>query len=169
MSGICQAARVPFLSDPERVTLAQILPLLQPQGVEAGVIDYIEATLTAFEHDPPHIWLDGPWHSAGEASRWMALGRLEELAWRARIEGWREAYRSNLAGLAGIEVTVDIIAEDFRELLFSHACEGLYADARYGGNRGNLGWETAGYEGDVLPRGWLPLEVSDPTGTGSLR
>ena len=46
-----------------------------------------------------------------------------------------------------------------RELAFVHACESLYGDPVYGGNRDGAGWVAIGFAGDVQPRGWTDAEV----------
>jgi hypothetical protein len=118
---------------------------------------------------------------------WLGLGPVEELAWRMRIEGsqglperefngpvtgWQERYRAGLAAL-GADFADAAAAEQARrlarladddpelhELLFTHACESLYGDPVYGGNRGGVGWAAIGFDGDVQPRGWTDDEVS---------
>ncbi len=48
----------------------------------------------------------------------------------------------------------------FTELVYGHACEGMYGAPEYGGNRGGVGWSNIGFAGDVQPRGWSDAEVS---------
>ena len=43
-----------------------------------------------------------------------------------------------------------------------HACESLYGDPVYGGNRDARGWAAIGFDGDVQPRGWTDDEVTNP-------
>ena len=113
--------------------------------------------------------------------------RLEELAWRTRIEGslgrperefngpvvgLQERYRDGLAALGADFTEVDgkeqrrrLRAdenEEFRDLLWQHCCEGMYGPPEYGGNRDGVGWASIGYEGDVQPRGYSDAEVSQP-------
>lgn len=98
-----------FFTDAERATLdaatARILPTDEDPGArEAHAVDYIEALLTAFEHDPPLIFAGGPFSgrqplpdsATGEPSddfpknafrRFLPLPRVKELAWRVRIYG----------------------------------------------------------------------------------
>lgn len=156
---------------------------------EAGVADYIDAFLGAFRFDPPRIWAGGPFsgRAGGEAgfARFTPLSRLEELAWRTRIEGSRgiperefngpvtglqERYREGIAALGAEyaslppgeqDARLDAVRE-FRDLLYHHACEGMYAAPEYGGNRDLAGWRTIGFEGDVQPRGWPDAEVAAP-------
>ncbi|MHB8341455.1 MAG: gluconate 2-dehydrogenase subunit 3 family protein [Mycobacteriales bacterium] len=193
-----------FLDETERAVLAaaaaRLLPVgsdpavpldLQPGAAEAGVPDYIEGVLDAFSVDPPRIFAGGP--SSGRAggdgvnhfSRFLPLGRLEELAWRIRLEGsrglaqrefagpvrgWQEVYRDGLAALGAGYPDLpgeeqDALLEgqpELRELLWEHCCEGMYAAPEYGGNRDLVGWRAIDFPGDVIPRGWTDEEVSGP-------
>jgi hypothetical protein len=155
----------------------------------AGVADYVDGLLGAFEVDPPRIWAGGPFSGrhGGEPGfdRFLPLGRMEELAWRTRVEGSRglperefngpvrglqEAYREGLAALgpdfcdvAGDQQDARLdAAPDFKALLYRHACEGMYGDPVYGGNRAGAGWRAVGFDGDVQPRGWTDEEVTYP-------
>ena len=51
---------------------------------------------------------------------------------------------------------------DFAQLVYEHACEGMYGAPEYGGNEGLVGWSYIGYLGDVQPRGFTDEEVSGP-------
>lgn len=158
-----------------------------PGAGQAGGADYVDQLLGAFTFDPPRIWAGGPFSGrhGGEPAfdRWIPLGALEELAWRIRIEGsqglparefngsvtgWQEQYREALAILGDDFAALDpdeqrsrlrITDPAFGELAFSHACESLYGDPVYGGNRGGAGWAAIGFAGDVQPRGWTDAEV----------
>lgn len=164
---------------------------LQPGAVGAGVVDYIEGVLAAFSVQPPRIFAGGP--SSGRAggdggnhfAAFLPLGRLEELAWRIRIEGsrglperefagpvrgWQEVYRDGLAALGadypdlpGAEQDARLEAvPELRQLLWAHCCEGCYAAPEYGGNRDLVGWRAIDYPGDVIPRGYPDAQVSQP-------
>jgi len=160
---------------------------LVPGAAEAGVADYVDGLLGAFLVDPPRIWAGGPFSGrhGGEAGfdEFLPLGRVEELAWRTRIEGsqgipereWngpvvglQERYAAGLAALGADFAEVDAEEQDrrldaepdFRRLLHEHACEGRYGDPVYGGNRGGGGWAAIGFPGDVQPRGWTDAEVT---------
>lgn len=160
-----------------------------PGATEAGVVDYIDGLLGAFGVDPPRIWAGGPFSGrAGGAAGFRSfhpLTALDELAWRTRIEGSKglaerelngpvtglqEHYRSGLSALGPdfCDVAPDEqdarldAAEEFRTLLYEHACEGMYAAPEYGGNRDLVGWRSIDFEGDVQPRGYSDDEVSGP-------
>jgi hypothetical protein len=158
-----------------------------PGAAVAGVADYIDGLLGAFEVDPPRIWAGGPFsgrHGGDDGfSSFLPLGRLEELAWRTRIEGsrgaperevngpvvgWQERYTDGLAALGPDFAAVPADEQDrrldatsaFKALLYEHACEGMYGDPVYGGNRDGAGWRSIGFAGDSQPRGWTDVEVS---------
>jgi hypothetical protein len=146
-------------------------------GGAAGTADYVDLTLGAFDFDPPRIWAGGPYSGrhSGEPGfgEFLPLSRVEELAWRTRIEGsrgipgrewngpvrgWQEVYRDGIAAL-GDDLDLDSQPE-LRQLLFEHACEASYGAPEYGGNRDLTGWRAIGYAGDVQPRGWSDAEVA---------
>jgi hypothetical protein len=161
-----------------------------PGAGEAGGADYVDQLLGAFTFDPPRIWAGGPFSGrhGGDAGfeDWLPLGGLEELAWRMRIEGslglperefngpvvgYQERYRELLAALGPdfASLTPAERAERWaaapvddagRELVFVHACESLYGDPVYGGNRGGIGWRAIAFDGDVQPRGYTDDEVT---------
>jgi hypothetical protein len=158
-----------------------------PGATAAGAADYIDGLLGAFLVDPPRIWAGGPFSGrhGGDAGfeDFVPLAPMEELAWRTRIEGsqgmaerefngpvegLQERYRRGLDRLGHdfatlpVDVQDDLLAADpdFARLLYVHACEGLYGDPVYGGNRGGIGWRSIGFPGDVQPRGWTDAEVT---------
>jgi Gluconate 2-dehydrogenase subunit 3 len=158
-----------------------------PGASPAGVVDYIDTLLGAFTFDPPRIFAGGPYSGrwGGEASfeHWLPLGPMEELAWRTRIEGsqdrperefngpvigLQQRYRDGLAALGPDFARVPPEEQDdrldldpgFKRLLYEHACEGMYGDPVYGGNRGYAGWDAVGWIGDIQPRGYTDEEVA---------
>jgi len=158
-----------------------------PGARAAGVADYIDTLLGAFAFDPPRIWAGGPFSGrhGGDAGfeDFLPLGRVEELAWRTRIEGsrglperefngpvtgYQERYRDALAALGTDFPDAAPDEQDarldrdpsFKRLLYIHACEGMYGDPVYGGNRDFAGWRAIGFDGDVQPRGWTDVEVT---------
>lgn len=183
-----------YLDDGQRAVLeaacARLIPTDEdPGAVEAGVVDYIDGLLGAFLVDPPRIWAGGPFsgRAGGPAgfTTFHQLSRLEELAWRTRIEGsqgiperevngpvvgYQERYRDGLAGLGADFAGCPPEEQDARleadpafcGLLYEHACEGMYAAPEYGGNRDLLGWRYIGYGGDVQPAGYPDERVAGP-------
>jgi len=160
-----------------------------PGALEAGAVDYIDVLLGAFTFDPPRIWAGGPGSGRAGGPRgfedFVPLGPLDELAWRTRIEGssgisdrefngpvigYQQRYREGLASLgtgfaeatAGEQRDLMERHEEFVDLVFEHACEGMYGAPEYGGNRDLVGWRSIDFAGDVQPRGWTDTEVSNP-------
>ena len=157
-----------FLTEHEYAVVTRCADLMLPPhgdfpgGGVAGTAEYVDRTLGAFDFDPPRIWAGGPYSGrfGGDArfSEFLALSRLEELAWRTRIEGsrgiaerewngavrgWQEVYRDGIAALgagfldrdgADQEAALAVVPE-FADLLFEHACEACYGAPEYGGNR----------------------------------
>ena len=160
-----------------------------PGAAEAGVADYIDGLLGAFLVDPPRIWAGGPtsgrFGGVAGFARFHRLSDLDEVAWRTRIEGsqgrperefngpvvgYQERYRAGLAALGADFASAGGEEQDrrlraagvFTDLLYEHACEGMYGAPEYGGNRDLVGWRYIGFEGDVQPRGYTDEEVSQP-------
>jgi gluconate 2-dehydrogenase gamma chain len=159
-----------------------------PGAAAAAAADYIDTLLGAFHFDPPRIWAGGPYSGrhGGDASfeAFVPLDGLDELAWRTRIEGslgiaerelngpiegWQESYRKGIAALGDDFASQPAAEQDrrldavpgFKTLLYEHACEAVYGDPVYGGNRDGVGWAFIAFEGDVQPRGYTAAEVSD--------
>jgi len=158
-----------------------------PGATALGVADYVDGVLGAFTFDPPRVYAGGPFSGrfggAASFADFLPLSRLEELAWRTRIEGsrgiperefngpvvgWQERYRDGIAALgpdfAGLpaaeqDARLDAVP-DFKQLLYEHACQGAYSAPEYGGNRDLGGWQAIGFDGDVQPRGYTDEEVS---------
>jgi hypothetical protein len=176
-----------WLTEEQHAAVAAACDRLVPGSSAAGVADYVDGLLGAFVVDPPLIWAGGPVsgrHGGADGfSRFLPLGRMEELAWRTRIEGSRgdperewngpvvglqERYVEGLTALGGdfTELGPDAQDErldavpDFTALLHAHACEGMYGDPVYRGNRDGAGWRAIAFHGDAQPRGWTAVEVS---------
>jgi hypothetical protein len=182
-----------WLTDHEHAVVAAAAERLipahdrHPGARAAGVADYVDQLLGAFTFDPPKIWAGGPFsgRAGGEArfAEFLPLSRLEELAWRTRIEGslgrpdrerngpvvgLQQRYRDALAALGADFCDVDGDEQDarlardpeFRALLYEHSCEGTYGAPEYGGNRECAVWAAIEFAGDVQPRGYTDEEVT---------
>lgn len=171
-----------WLSDDQHRTLAAALDTVLPGDAaspgagRAGGADYVDGLLGAFTWDPPRIWAGGPFSGrhGGDAGydRFLELGPWEAQAWRTRIAGWQRAYAAGLASLG--DDFADLAHDDradrlsamtsgaFRDLLFEHACESLYGDPVYGGNRDGVAWRAIDFRGDSQPVGYTDAEVTAP-------
>jgi len=167
-----------------------------PGAREADVTNYIDLMLGALAalgdsgaagSPTPVIFAGGPWsnrHTSGPdmMATFVGLDPVRQIAWRKRLEGWQQQYRSGVAMLdkmAGGDFTkashakqdsilASSAAATFRALLFEHTIEGLYSVPEYGGNRGLAGWKDISYPGDSQPRGYTAAEVSQSDGTDVL-
>lgn len=98
------AERGAFFDALEQRTLEAALALLVPESREARAWAYVDALLSAFDHDPPRIFAGGPYsgrHPFGDPStglpsdalppddfsRFLPLSPARELAWRIRLFG----------------------------------------------------------------------------------
>ena len=132
-----------------------------PAAGATGTADYVDRLLGAFNVDPPRIWAGGPYSGryGGEPGfeRFLPLSRIEELAWRTRIEGscgiperewngpvrgWQEIYRDGIAAL-GDDLDLDTQPE-LKQLLFEHACEATYGRPSTAGTAGSPGGGPSG-------------------------
>jgi Gluconate 2-dehydrogenase subunit 3 len=170
-----------------------------PGAREADVAGYIDNMLSALPvlagsalagsapagsaNGTPMIFAGGPWsnrHTSGPdmMAQFVPLDPVAQIAWRKRITGWQQQYRTGIAALdklAGGDFTkVTTARQDkvlasasmntFRALLFEHTIEGLYSVPEYGGNRDLAGWTDISYPGDSQPRGYTAAEVADSDG-----
>lgn len=109
-----------------------------PGCAELGAVAYVENLLTAFDHDPPHIW-------ASPDGGWLEMGPWEAHAWRARIEEWRSVYG---------RVGADAPADGDLDVVHTHACEAAYGDPVYGGNRDEQGWVRVAFPTPIFRPGF---------------
>jgi len=56
----------------------------------------------------------------------------------------------------------DQAEKGFRDTVFVHTVEGMYAAPEYGGNRDMVGWRNICYEGDRQPIGYTREQVEEP-------
>ena len=125
-----------------------------PGAREADVTGYIDsmlAQLGALDEAAPLIFAGGPWssrHTSGPdlMARFVALDPVARIAWRKRLQGWQEQYRTGIAALdklAGGDFTKasharqdKILASEsattFMAVLYEHTIEGLYCAPEYG-------------------------------------
>ncbi len=161
-----------FLTPDEHAVVAAACERLAPGAAAVGAADYVDGLLGAFEVDPPRIWAGGRFsgrHRGEDGfSRFVPLSPLEERAWRQRIGALQGEYQEGLEALGADFASVPPEEQDarlaavpsFKQTLFVHCCEGMYADPVYGGNHGGAGWRAIGFPGDSQPRGWTDVEVS---------
>lgn len=161
-----------------------------PGAREAGVVNYIDALLSAYDSDPPRIYAGGPSsgrHGGGvdDFAHFVPLSPIQDRFWRAEITRLQGVYRAGIAALdaaakgdfvhAGPVVKDLVLTSDktgFRDVLFDHAIEGWLSVPEYGGNDDLSGWVEIGFTGDVIPEGFTADQVSkrdgldliDPTG-----
>ncbi len=121
--------------DVERARVADALDAQVPGASDLGAVDYVEALLTALDHDPPRIWA-GP-------EGWLELGAWERHAWARRIDELRSVY-ARVAGGGDPEPGDGAV-------LKAHAIEATYGDPAYGGNRGGGGWRRIGFPEPLFP------------------
>jgi hypothetical protein len=157
-----------------------------PGAREADVTGYIDsmlAQLGALDEAAPLIFAGGPWsnrHTSGPdlMARFVMLDPVARIAWRKRLQGWQEQYRTGIAALdklAGGDFTkasharqdkilASSSASTFMSVLYEHTIEGLYSAPEYGGNRDLAGWKDIAFPGDIQPRGYTPDEVTGSDG-----
>jgi hypothetical protein len=95
---------------------------------------------------------------------------MPEREWNGPVVGWQERYSDGLAELGADFADVEPEEQDrrllahpeFTDLVYEHACEGMYGAPEYGGNKDRVGWSYIGFPGDVQPRGYSDEEVSGP-------
>ena len=85
-----------FFDDHQYATIRALTGVIIPEdqdpgAVSAGVVDYIDYMLGAFEVDPPRIYAAGPFSGrhGGEANfgDYLPLSRVQEISWRMYIQG----------------------------------------------------------------------------------
>lgn len=150
---------------------------------EANVVRYIDTLLGAFAAEgTPLVYAGGPWsdRSGGDENHmatFVPLSARQEAIWRARIARLQEAYVDGIARYdeqAGGDFTAippatqDLILSGddsgFRDLLFTHAIEGMLSIPEYGGNEDLVGWREISWRGDTQPDGWSDVAVASSDG-----
>ena len=76
----------------------------------------------------------------------------------------RELHQSDVKDLGPLQRRLIFREADeaFRNIVFEHTVEGMYAAPEYGGNADLVGWENIHYEGDRQPIGYTRKEVEEP-------
>jgi gluconate 2-dehydrogenase gamma chain len=112
-----------------------------PGALEAGVIDYIENTLTTYEAEHAPLYVAG----------------IHELNRLARERFGSEAFISLRAEEQDQILTVlEEKRSPFLSLLIEHTMQGFYGDPRHGGNLNRVGWKMIGFPGPSQPKGYQP-------------
>ncbi len=124
-----------YFGPEDEARVAAALDARVPGAAALGAVAYVEALLTALDHDPPHVWA-GP-------DGWLALGPWERHAWEQRIGELRDLYARVAAG--------GELEPGDEDVLHAHAIEATYGDPAYGGNRGEGGWQRIGFPSPLLP------------------
>ena len=109
LSAACTSSAPRYLTDTERRVLAACADAIFPPddsgpgGAALGAVDFIDALLTAFEHEPPRIHAAGPFsdrnpYPAADGSpsnryppdqflEFLPLSRVQRAGWQLRIYG----------------------------------------------------------------------------------
>jgi gluconate 2-dehydrogenase gamma chain len=134
-----------------------------PDGVEAGVVTFIEGQLAGSFGAGAGLYRKGPFQDGMPEQGWQLPHTPAELARdgiaavdahcreqfgreftllaeaeRIEVLQWMEA--GHLPGSRGL-------VRAFFELVLQLAMEGYFADPGYGGNRGGVGWRLVGFPG----------------------
>jgi len=157
------------------------LELGHPGAREANVTRYIDTMLGALTVTPERIHTGGPWSNrAGGTTKYMAnfvpLTPPQRLGWERKLAALQKQYADGIKALdaaaSGDFVGADNNTKDqvltnagaFRDLLFTHAIEGMYSVPELGGNQNLVGWTEIKFKGDTQPRGYTPAEVTNSDG-----
>jgi hypothetical protein len=156
-----------------------------PGAREAGVVDFVDRLLSAFDEDPPAIFAGAPWsdrHSSGpdHLARFLPLIERQEKAWRKRIKQLKQGVTAAVVALdkgaadAGFPDFVAaptteqdrLLSElaDARDVLFSLTIDALYSVPEYGGNHGQSAWHEISWPGDIQPVGYSAVQVESDDG-----
>ena len=122
--------------------MGRIIPADRDAGaLEAGVIDYIENTLSG--------------HDAEHASLYVA--GVRELDGLARDKFGAETFTSLQAQQQDqVLAQLEEKQSPFFGHLLEHTMQGFYGDPRHGGNRNRASWKMIGFPGPSHPQGYQP-------------
>jgi|SRR5579864_1145472 len=110
---------------------AQIIPTDETPGArEAGVIYFIDRTLSTFHRDKKPLYIEGLKETQA---------KLKELFPHA-------SQVAELTREQQIELLKSIEKSEFFELVRTHTIMGFFANPEYGGNKDKIGWKLIGFE-----------------------
>ena len=112
-----------------------------PGALEAGVIDYIENTLTGYEAEHAPLYVNG-------------IQELDRLAGEQFSSGAFVSLQPEQQDQ--ILTALEKQRSAFFSLLVEHAMQGFYGDPRHGGNRNRVSWKMIGFPGPSHPGGYRP-------------
>lgn len=154
-----------------------------PGAREAQVTVYIDNLLGCFSVSPPTIYADHRRISTGDG-KFVEPTAPQIIGWKERIQQLQGIYRAGIRQLdacsRGGSYLVGNVAErdailllpevrDFRNVLFDHAIEGMYADPVYGGNYEMLVWDDLGFAKPDSYEGYKSEDVSSAEDPPSFR
>jgi gluconate 2-dehydrogenase gamma chain len=120
----------------------RIVPADHDAGArQAGVVNYIENALAAYESEHAPLYADG----------------VQELDRRAR-ERFAASSFVALRPEQQDELLTQLEKErsPFFSILIEHTMQGFYGDPRHGGNRDRVSWKMIGFPGPSRPEGYRP-------------
>jgi gluconate 2-dehydrogenase gamma chain len=110
---------------------AQIIPTDDTPGArEAKVIYFIDRALTTFDRDKQPLYTEG----------------LKDLQTKTRELFPNTERFSSLTAAQQIQLLSAIERTPFFEQVRLHTIGGFFADPKYGGNAGKVGWQLIGFE-----------------------
>lgn len=136
-----------------------------PSASELGVVEYVDGQLAGAWGRGDRLYRDGPFPTPADRGHgWQSpltpaeayrhgLAALDALARDRGADSFADlppAARDEMlasceAGAVEADFGPALGAAEFFELLRTNVLEGLFADPRYGGNRGGLGWRWLGF------------------------
>jgi gluconate 2-dehydrogenase gamma chain len=120
----------------------RIIPADRDAGArQAGVVNYIENALGAYEAEHTPLYIAGV----------QELDRLaRERFTSERFVSLRPEQQEEILSL------LDKEQSPFFSLLLEHTMQGFYGDPRHGGNRHGASWKMIGFPGPTHPKGYQP-------------
>ncbi len=134
----------PIFTSQERATIeaatARIIPTdRDPGALEAGIINYIENTLSSYDAQAYRLYLDG----------------IKELDKLAQLQFGADLFCSLQPGQQDqVLSSLEAKGSPFFAKLVEDTMEGFYGDPRHGGNKNRVGWTILGFPGPSYPVGY---------------